>query len=87
MKTPFNSPALFLQSELYPWSWDGKVPRRVEIIKKAFCVPGWFGKIRQPIAQVGTLFDVWVDWNGCISALFESGEVLMLRPDEFCVVE
>lgn len=86
MKTPLSSPALFLQSERYPRLWEGKIPLRVEIIQKAYCVPIWFGKIRQPIALVGNLFDVWVDWNGCVSALFESGEELALRPHEYRIV-
>ena len=86
MKTPFNSPALYLQSEIYPQAWDGRIPLQVEIIQKACCVPLSFGKVHQPIALVGTLFNVWVDWNGCVSALFETGEVIGLRPHEFRVV-
>lgn len=87
MKTPFDSPALFLQSERYPLAWEGKVPKQVLIVEKAICFPVWMGKVKQPIAQVGVLFDVWVDWNGAVSALFESGEALILALGEFCVVE
>jgi hypothetical protein len=87
MKTPFDSPALFLQSERYPLAWEGKVPKQVCMVKKAICIPLCVGKIWQPIAQVGTLFGAWVDWNGAVSALFESGETLALKPEEFRVVE
>lgn len=89
MKTPFDSPALYLQSELYPLAWEGKVPKRVLMVKKAIRLPLEIGTVRvsQPIALMGTLFDAWVNWNGTVWVLFERGENLMLLSEEFQVVE
>lgn len=85
--TPFGSPALSVRSPAYPQRWEGKVPLRVVMVEKACCLRMWVGKIKQPTALQGTIFDVWVDWNGSVLALFESGEVMGLRPHEYRVVE
>lgn len=85
--TAYDSPALREQSPTYPVEWMGRVPKRVRMNKTVQSKVPWIGKARQPVAIGGTEFDVWVNRNGAVTALFESGEPLGLRPDEFTIIE
>lgn len=84
--TPYNSPALYFKHDCYPPAWAGKVPLRVEVVKKVTCVQ-LPEKAKLPIALPGTIFDVWVDSDGLVIALFESGEALVLTLNQMRVVD
>lgn len=86
MRSPFDSPALAYQSKFYPEAWQGKVPARVRMTATArsflrFCLK------RTPVALAGTLFDVWVNSNGHVVVIFETGELLGVDHNKVDVVE
>lgn len=81
-----TSPALQFQSEHYPASWHGKVPKRVRMAKT----------VRPDIPISESLgiaakrqkeYEVWVNSHGAVSAICENGKRLGLRPYEFEVIE
>ena len=78
--TPFDSPALFWQAEEYPPEWCGRVPKRVVVVR-TIRYGSWTIGQKQPIAIVGTIFDVFVASSGHMVLLFETGEGMNLdRP-------
>jgi hypothetical protein len=85
--TPEQSPALHSQAADYPAAWDGRIPRRVQMVKTVRISHAHAGSLGKPIALEGVPFDVWVGWNGMTIVLFESGEVLCVGLDEFVVLE
>jgi hypothetical protein len=81
-----ESPALSYQSEHYPASWRGKVPKRVNIVITVH--PDFsFLCAEHTVAHGGEDYDVTVNSHGAVSAILPNGERLGLKPYEFEVVE
>ena len=85
-----RSPALDFQSEHYPERFNGKVPKRVRLLRTihsdltAFIASGEF-----LFGVVGQEYDCLVNSHGAVSivsALYRDS-MLGLKPDEFEVVE
>lgn len=82
------SPALTFQSEHYPASWFGKVPKRVRMATSVrpdfpfFLVEGK----KNMVAQKGMEYEVYVNSQGAIAAILPEGE-LGLKPYEFEIIE
>ncbi len=83
-----RSPALDAQSDSYPASWRGKVPKRVKMAKTVesdvpLALRG--GKILR--AMKNDIYDVWVNSHGAIAVYLPCGEKLGLKPYEFEVIQ
>jgi hypothetical protein len=95
MTTPADSPALKFRTFLYPAAWNGQVPMRVRMIRTVrsygpLTNHQWWvgGRSRAAIVAIeGYEFDCWTGSSGEIAILFLTGEVLVLKPDEFTVIE
>lgn len=82
------SPALTYQSENYPASWKGLVPKRVQMattVRPDFpsCLT-WPDDSR---CDKGEEYDVYVNSHGAVAAVLPNGKNLGLKPYEFEVVE
>lgn len=88
--TKFDSPALKCQTaDYYPASWRGKVPARVRMCKTvtADFIVAVASPDAHPVAQNDADYDVWVNSQGAVAAIFEDGRQLGLRPYEFEIIE
>lgn len=86
--SPDSSPALKHQSSVYPASWNGRVPKRVKttMMIRSDMPPGMPARKRLT-AMAGTEFDCYVNIYGAVTIIFESGEMLGVKPAEFVVIE
>lgn len=85
MTTRLDSPALKSQSTGYPHSWHGKVPSRIRM--------NWtVGSDNVPFqhkrlcAVSGKEYDAYVNSHGALCAIFDDGDMLGLKPNEFSIV-
>jgi hypothetical protein len=82
-----DSPALKSQSDGYPASWYGKVPKRVKMAKTVTSdLP--FGPRHR--AEIGKEYDCWVNSHGAVAAILISGDrsdLLGVKLYEFEVIE
>lgn len=75
-KTESDSPALSYQSEHYPSSWHGKVPRRVRLTTRVWSdFPFKFLEVEK-----GVEVPVWVNSHGAVAAILPNGDTLGLKP-------
>jgi hypothetical protein len=81
-----RSAALDHQSEHYPASWHGRVPKRVRMAKM---VGSDMPMLISPAmtAHKGQEYEVWVNSHGAVAAILPDGRRLGLRPYEFEVIE
>ncbi len=82
--TCYASPALRFQSDYYPSAWHRKVPKKVKMTKTVrsdLPIPPFLS------APVDHEYFVWVNSHGAISAIFEDGKQLGLKPCEFEIIE
>lgn len=79
-----ESPALNIQSDIYPASWYGKVPKRVKMAKTVKSeLP--FGP--RYIAEAGKEYDCWTNSHGAVAVLLPNSEMFGVKPYEFEVIE
>ena len=82
------SPALTYQSEHYPASWHGKVPKRVRMAKTV--LPDFPANLTWPAdscCDEGQECEVYTNSHGAVSARLANGKNLGLKPYEFEVIE
>ena len=80
--------ALIHQSEHYPASWRGMVPKRVKMattVRPDF--PACLTWPDDSCCDNGEEYDVYVNSHGAISAVLPNGKNLGLKPYEFEVIE
>ena len=77
-------PALNYQSEHYPPSWKGKVPKR---IKMAITVHADFPFKEIPPAIKDRIYEAWVNSHGAVAAIMTNGTKLGIKPYEFEIIE
>lgn len=82
-----DSPALNFKSEHYPERYNGRVPKKVKMLKTVtpdfpfFCDKDSFlTGIKEQV------FECWVNSHGAV-AIVQNGKKLGVRPSEFEVVE
>lgn len=89
-ETCYDSPALKAQSEHYPASWHGKVPKRVRMAKKVKSdVPMFVIGQRPMIAEDGMEYECWVNSHGALCTILthsDGTKMLGLKPYEFEVI-
>ena len=83
-----TSPALFDQSDVYPKRYNGRVPRRVRM--RCTVCPDDAGTVigqdgRYAVADAA--YEVWVNAHGAVSVIFDNGQLLGVKSDEFEVIE
>lgn len=84
--------AMIQQSEIYPKRYNGKVPKKVKMLETVTTdLPLAFLMSEPnetlPMAVGGNEYYVNVNCNGAVSAIFEDGQMLGLKPAEFEVIE
>lgn len=83
-----RSIALDHQSEHYPASWHGRVPKRIRMANTVTPdLPMLFPESRGMVAGSGREYEVWVNSHGAVAAILEDGRKLGLRPYEFEIIE
>lgn len=77
-----KSPALEYQSDIYPASWHGKVPKRVRM---AMTIHPDMPFLAPPltVAENGKEYDCWVNSHGAVAVICENGFKLGVKPYEF----
>jgi len=80
------SPALTYQSDSYPASWHGKVPKRVKLAKDVTPDMPFLAK-EGTFGLDGEEFDCLVNSHGAVAIICDNGEKLGVKPYEFEVVE
>lgn len=78
------SPALTYQSDSYPASWHGKVPKRIKMAKTItsdFPFPPVLRALKDDVC------DCWVNSHGAVAAILCDGQRLGVKPYEFEVIE
>ena len=80
------SPALYFQSDRYPASWNGKIPKLVKIAKTVH--PDFpFTLTKMGEASKDFKYPAWVNSHGVVAAILPSGRKLRLMAYEFEIVE
>lgn len=85
MPHPAFTSALDHRSEDYPAEYQGRVPRRVKMLKDA--VPDAHSGTPGTVARAGEVLDAWVNIHGAVWVHCSNGEWLGLVPGEYEVVE
>jgi hypothetical protein len=91
MKSSYESLALKGQSDSYPASWRGKVPKKILMAKTVTSesdIPGISVLLGLPIVMAikDHEYEVWVNSHGAMVAITPSGEI-GLKAYEFEIIE
>ncbi len=87
--TPRGGSALQNQSEHYPESFGGRVPKRIRMLRTVTVV--WQLAMLQPdqdgFVERSEVYEATTNVYGAVSAYSRTGQPVGVKPDEFEVVE